>query len=45
MRLLQISLIALIGFAISVNYQDSIAASSGTKSSKSGTRQGHKSHG
>ncbi|MDA1342641.1 MAG: hypothetical protein O2966_01935 [Proteobacteria bacterium] len=45
MYLLQIFLTALIGFSISVNYQDSIAASSGTKSSKSVTRQGHKSHG
>ncbi len=45
MRLLQITLIVLIGLTVSFNCHDSIAASSGTKSSKSGSRQGHKSHG
>ncbi|MEQ1740133.1 MAG: transglycosylase SLT domain-containing protein, partial [Methyloglobulus sp.] len=42
MRLLQITLIVLIGFTISFNYHDSVAAS---KASKSSSHQGHKSHG
>lgn len=42
MRLLQITLIVLIGFTISFNYHDSVAAA---KASKSSSHQGHKSHG